>query len=559
MKAMLRRFGVFAVAGLVFMGLVAAGYSQDVLVINEIDYDQPSTDAAEFIEIYNASPVGAPANLDAYALQFINGSGGGAVPYQTFDLPDVDLAAGDYFVVSANAATVPNTDLDVSPDTNLIQNGAPDAVALIWRDAVSTVIVDTVSYEGSVPGYTEDSGDGLTDTPDDGVTNSISRLEDGWDTDQNNQDFAWYPSTPGEANDSGIDWGDAADPTYPTLALNSGASHTILPGFYLGAGVDGDADGQPTANADGDDLGDGNDDEDGVVFTSLLTPGMLATVDVTASMAGVLDAWVDFDADGSWLEPGDQIFLSQPLAAGVNNLAFPVPIAAPTGNTYARFRLSLQGVPSFEGDGGEGEVEDYLVRIGEPEPEEMDWGDAPDPTYPTLSASGGANHTIVQGIFMGAAVDAEPDGQPSADALGDDMDILYPPPMDDEDGVSFNSLLVAGQIATATVTVSVPGYLNAWVDFDNDGGWQDPRDRIATSLPLVAGPNPVSFQVPNDAAGGGDVCTVPLLHAAGSGERGRMGAGWRGRRLPGVGRNGCARAQDAVPAASRPERVGCRR
>ena len=30
-----------------------------------------------------------------------------------------------------------------------------------------------------------------------------------------------------------------------------------------------------------------------------------------------------------------------------------------------------------------------------------DFGDAPDPTYPTLIASGGAQHTIVPGMFLG--------------------------------------------------------------------------------------------------------------------------------------------------------------
>ena len=55
-----------------------------------------------------------------------------------------------------------------------------------------------------------------------------------------------------------------------------------------------------------------------------------------------------------------------------------------------------------------------------------DFGDAPDPTYPTLLASGGASHQIT-GLFLGAAVDGEPDGQPDATATGDDLN------NDDED------------------------------------------------------------------------------------------------------------------------------
>ena len=48
------------------------------LVINEVDYDQPSTDTAEFFELKNVS--GAAINLDAYRVELINGSNGPALP-----------------------------------------------------------------------------------------------------------------------------------------------------------------------------------------------------------------------------------------------------------------------------------------------------------------------------------------------------------------------------------------------------------------------------------------------------------------------------------------------
>jgi hypothetical protein len=45
------------------------------LVINEIDYDQPGTDAAEFIELKN---VGSSAiGLSGYSVELVNGNGGG--------------------------------------------------------------------------------------------------------------------------------------------------------------------------------------------------------------------------------------------------------------------------------------------------------------------------------------------------------------------------------------------------------------------------------------------------------------------------------------------------
>lgn len=172
----------------------AAVATTPTLVINEIDYDQPGTDTAEFIEVKN---VGATAvNLDGVTLELVNGNGGGAAIYQTIALPAVSLAAGDYFVVCANAATVANCDLDVTPDTNLVQNGAPDAVGLRYNSE----LLDAVSYEGDTGApYTEGSGAGLVDDAAQ-ASESISRCEDGSDSNQNNVDFVLTASTPGETN-----------------------------------------------------------------------------------------------------------------------------------------------------------------------------------------------------------------------------------------------------------------------------------------------------------------------------------------------------------------------
>ena len=101
---------------------------------------------------------------------------------------------------------------------------------------------------------------------------------------------------------------------------------------------------------------------------------------------------------------------------------------------------------------------------------ERDYGDAPDPTYPTLAANNGANHVIVAGIRMGALIDSEQNGQPNAAANGDDTANL-----DDEDGVTF-SALAAGQPAVASINMAgLSGtpvcYLNAWIDFNGNGSW----------------------------------------------------------------------------------------
>jgi len=153
------------------------------LVINEVDYDQPGADASEFLELKNIS--GDDVNLNGWTVELVNGTGGGAAIYQTINLPNVNLAAGGYFVICANAANTPNCDLDVAPNTDLIQNGAPDGIGL--RNA--GVLVDAVSYEGNTGApYTETSGVGLIDGA--GVANQgISRFPDGTDTDVNNVDL----------------------------------------------------------------------------------------------------------------------------------------------------------------------------------------------------------------------------------------------------------------------------------------------------------------------------------------------------------------------------------
>ena len=126
--------------------------------------------------------------------------------------------------------------------------------------------------------------------------------------------------------------------------------------------IDPEPDGQPHPHALGDD-NDGNDDENGVVFNTPLVPGKPAVVTVTASAPGVLQGWIDFDANRSWADPGEQIFIDQSLVAGPNVLTFNVPATAAIGRTFARFRFSTVGGLPYDGPAPDGEVEDYMVRI----------------------------------------------------------------------------------------------------------------------------------------------------------------------------------------------------
>ena len=163
------------------------------------------------------------------------------------------------------------------------------------------------------------------------------------------------------------DWGDANDPSYPTLAVNNGPHHRLSP-LYLGAQIDAEPDGQPNLIAMGDDLA-GVDDEDGVTFTSAIKPTLPATVDVVATQPGLLDAWIDYNANGSFADTGDQIFASVALNTGLNNLTFIVPAGiAENSPTIARFRVSTGGGLSYDGvypDGTipDGEIEDHEIFL----------------------------------------------------------------------------------------------------------------------------------------------------------------------------------------------------
>ncbi|MBB3204713.1 hypothetical protein FHS27_000477, partial [Rhodopirellula rubra] len=196
-------------------------------------------------------------------------------------------------------------------------------------------------------------------------------------------------------SDTPIDFGDASDvglpDTYGTRLINDGARHAVIDDgtLYLGATVDGEADAPvPGGTDEASDLAD----EDGVgvgiyndgttdrrVFmqpgsTSPTTDnadvlGFLNPFDptgsqvvVTASAAGLLDAWIDFN-NNKVFDANEQIFANEPLVAGPNTLTVFTPETALAGTTWARFRISPEGNLSPTGLAVGGEVEDYQIDI----------------------------------------------------------------------------------------------------------------------------------------------------------------------------------------------------
>jgi hypothetical protein len=172
-----------------------------------------------------------------------------------------------------------------------------------------------------------------------------------------------------------LDWGDAPDVPYPTFAMSDGPYHLIDPTIFLGRRIDPDVNGQPFPPALGDD-NDGSDDDDGVRFLDPLVPGMPCDVQVLPSADGFIDAWVDFNADGDWTDPGEQIFASAAVASPNTVLTFGVPAGSLLGPTFARFRFSTAGGLGPKGYAPDGEVEDQGVVIVEGET--YKWEQRPD-------------------------------------------------------------------------------------------------------------------------------------------------------------------------------------
>jgi uncharacterized repeat protein (TIGR01451 family) len=310
-----------------------------------------------------------------------------------------------------------------------------------------------------------------------------------------------------------LDYGDAPD-SYGTTRANNGPTHVIgTPALYLGACVDGEADGHASPDSLGDDGATGTGtggtcgvagDEDGVVFTGVPTACKATPVTVTASAASRLDAWIDFNGDGDFGDAGEQVFANTALVAGSNALTVNVPCGSAGGDLQSRFRVSSAGGLAPTGPAADGEVEDHRI-LGT---QQADFGDAPD-SYGTTFASGGPRHAVgaASTLFLGACVDAESDAAAPLDGSGDDIasggtTIGNCAGNDDEDGVVFSTPLVACSAGSISVTASAAGRLDAWIDFDRDGTFDDPAERIAASSPLAAGANAITVNVPCSANAG---------------------------------------------------------
>ncbi len=144
--------------------------------------------------------------------------------------------------------------------------------------------------------------------------------------------------------------------------------------------VDSDADGQPTDDADGDDIDQIPNDDDGFTVLPRLTAGENSSIDVVASTSGRLDGWIDLNRNGAFEHPGEHVNsgISLDLIAGTNSIVVQVPQDAALGATYFRLRVSSSGSLAPTGFAPTGEVEDYYVAI-RPANSESDWQNPAEP------------------------------------------------------------------------------------------------------------------------------------------------------------------------------------
>jgi len=190
----MKRFLITAFSVFLFSVLSAQN-----VYINEIDYDQPGVDTAEFIEL--VGPDGT--SLTGYTIELVNGSSGAiynTVDLAGFSIPNDNVNGHGFFVIGPVAGVA---NVDYTPTgwiSDEIQNGAPDGILL----KLNGIVVDGISYEGVLannPDFT--AGMAITASEDNNEPNlSVGRMALGFDANNQDQFFAQAAAdpSPGEIN-----------------------------------------------------------------------------------------------------------------------------------------------------------------------------------------------------------------------------------------------------------------------------------------------------------------------------------------------------------------------
>ncbi|PTB31671.1 hypothetical protein DAT36_15595, partial [Photobacterium phosphoreum] len=178
------------------------------------------------------------------------------------------------------------------------------------------------------------------------------------------------------------DYGDAPA-SYGTYEVDDGAKHTLSASLFIGATVaDPDSNGQPSVNADADDLTD-FDDEDTLTIP-VLSPSMTSwSLDVpvtnTTGSDATLYAWVDHDLDGEF-QADEMISVAVPdstTIATLNWTNLSGGNGGDVGDTVLRLRLTTDDLDTTQPDNAgtadvderalgaanDGEIEDHHHKV----------------------------------------------------------------------------------------------------------------------------------------------------------------------------------------------------
>ena len=124
------------------------------------------------------------------------------------------------------------------------------------------------------------------------------------------------------------------------------------------------------------------------------------------------------------------------------------------------------------------------------ESDDADVGDAP-------ISYGNASHTI-DGIRLGASVDADPSLLNNSTATGDDVNGTG-----DENGVTMPSEWLQGTTVTVPVSIqNAAGYLSAWIDWNGDGDFADSGEQVVNAQAVAVGTTNLSISIPAGATAG---------------------------------------------------------
>jgi parallel beta-helix repeat protein len=194
--------------------------------------------------------------------------------------------------------------------------------------------------------------------------------------------FENYPVSEPAPPDS-LEFGDAPDPTHPSLLASNGARHAPTDTEFLGLQSTGDGkDFEPNAN-----VPDADPFDDGLLTLALTTGDPAQTVDfeVTNNISDdqtlIVNILLDLNGDGDWNDPGEHVVRNQPIpltgiAEGVfTSLPFST-VGATPGPTWMRITLTRHQInPGWDGTMASagyaaepfecGETEDWLVELQE--------------------------------------------------------------------------------------------------------------------------------------------------------------------------------------------------